>query len=327
MTLPRDHNVVLNQTQFVHLNRPHSPTTASLPNDEKVVAKHSTSQKLPAIGQPPQAPKKSAQPPSIVARVLPASQLEEPPKLARPESSALAAAFSAPRPDASTSQPPRAVDSTSSTFSAAVPIARESPVVSQAAWLAIRHAVSLRVAVDVDSEGRVTDANALDAANPTEKILASSAVQAARRWRFNPARRNGTPVASTTVVVFEFGNNSSSARLLDESQQATASQSNTVIDSAFQTSSAAVPISRESPVISPAAWSAIRHEVSLRVAVDVNSEGRVTGARALDTSDPIEKLLAPAAEQAAHLWRFNPARRNGTAVASTTVIVFQFGKN
>jgi outer membrane biosynthesis protein TonB len=175
----------------------------------------------------------------------------------------------------------------------------------------------------------VTDANALDASNPIEKMLAPSAVQAARRWRFSPASRNGTPVSSTTVVVFQFGKNLLSAPLLDVSlsQQAPASQPPIAVDSASATFSVAVPIARESPVLSPAAWSAIQHEVSLRVAVDVNSEGHVTGAKALDASDPIEKLLAPHAEQAIHLWRFNPARRNGTPVASTAVVLFQFGKN
>ena len=73
--------------------------------------------------------------------------------------------------------------------------------------MAIPRDVSIRVAVQIDREGRVKDARPLNDKDATERLLAKNAVQAARRWRFNPARRDGIPIASETVLVFQFAKN------------------------------------------------------------------------------------------------------------------------
>jgi hypothetical protein len=233
MTEHPNHNTAVNQTQSVHLDRPRATVIASLPQPtpapppaagEKPVARRAVLQRtrnealriqVSSLDMPSRnqqsvpAPRVSFQPPSVVARATPTPRLEDPPNLAIPESSPGVSALLAPRlPSARfTSPPPEPADSPPVMFSAAVPITRASPVLSPAARSAIRQEVSLRVAVEVDSEGRVTGARPLDTANPVEKLLAPLAVEAARLWRFSPARRNGAAVASETVVGFQFGKN------------------------------------------------------------------------------------------------------------------------
>jgi hypothetical protein len=89
---------------------------------------------------------------------------------------------------------------------------------------------------------------------------------------------------------------------------------------------APVPLKRVSPVIPPGARPFIREDILIRVAVDVDSNGKVTDAHPLTTRDGLEKLLAPHAVQAAKLWQFRPARRDGEPVAGETTVVFHFTK-
>jgi outer membrane biosynthesis protein TonB len=58
--------------------------------------------------------------------------------------------------------------------------------------------------------------------------------------------------------------------------------------------------------------------------VQLDPLGQVTSARLLEAEDA-PKLVVPYALQAARLWTFEPARRNGTPVESETVILFRFG--
>ena len=55
--------------------------------------------------------------------------------------------------------------------------------------------------IDVDVQGRVTAVAVIESTNI---LLESSARQAALQWSFEPARRNGHPVAATIVVPVEF---------------------------------------------------------------------------------------------------------------------------
>jgi len=54
----------------------------------------------------------------------------------------------------------------------------------------------------------VIEGRPVGATNPTQKLLSADAVQAAMLWRFEPARKNGRPVASETVLKFDFGRRS-----------------------------------------------------------------------------------------------------------------------
>jgi hypothetical protein len=85
-----------------------------------------------------------------------------------------------------------------------------------------------------------------------------------------------------------------------------------------------VPLKRVAPVIPSRARSVLREPVVVTVVVDVDAHGKVTAARASGDNTGIRRLLAPNSEQAAKQWRFEPALRNGVAVASQTELSFRF---
>jgi len=74
--------------------------------------------------------------------------------------------------------------------------------------------------------------------------------------------------------------------------------------------------------------SEIRSTISSDNAVDVDVRidewGKVISAVPVSTSGPVAQSLLPYAVQAAHGWRFRPARQNGAAVRSDKVLEFLF---
>lgn len=220
----RGQNVFVGSMQSVHLNLPQTEAAASFSEQsidpapatfEPPIAKPSPAKprneetsrtaksslhrkKRPGEGTQVRSGGVSFTPPPVGNRPTPVPRIEDPPELEKSEWStatlipSLPSAFSA-------FEPPL-------TF-AAIPIKRVNPVLPRPASLAIPRDVSIRVAVHIDREGRVKDAHPLNDKDATETLLAKNAVQAARRWRFNPARRDGIPVASETVLVFQFAKN------------------------------------------------------------------------------------------------------------------------
>ncbi len=85
-----------------------------------------------------------------------------------------------------------------------------------------------------------------------------------------------------------------------------------------------VPLKRVAPVIPFRARSLLREAVIVTVVVNVDAHGKVTAAKASGDNAGIRRLLAPNSEQAARQWRFEPALRNGVAVASQTELSFRF---
>jgi periplasmic protein TonB len=63
---------------------------------------------------------------------------------------------------------------------------------------------TVTVLVTVNDQGKVTAAEAQGTTGSIGQMLSGIAVDAARAWRFEPARRNGKPVASTVSLVFRF---------------------------------------------------------------------------------------------------------------------------
>jgi periplasmic protein TonB len=61
----------------------------------------------------------------------------------------------------------------------------------------------VQVKVEINAAGKVTKATPLKV-NATNYALVNSAVRAAESWDFAPALENGRPVASDTIVVFQF---------------------------------------------------------------------------------------------------------------------------
>jgi TonB family protein len=69
--------------------------------------------------------------------------------------------------------------------------------------------VSVKVTVSVDALGKVTAAEGTVEAPTSPGALSEfarrAAVDAARRWRFEPAQVNGHAVPGSCVIHFEFG--------------------------------------------------------------------------------------------------------------------------
>ncbi|KAA6461260.1 TonB family protein [Acidobacteria bacterium AB60] len=79
---------------------------------------------------------------------------------------------------------------------------RVMPQISAHADRTIRGRLAVRVRVAVDRDGKVANAG-FESAGPS-RYFANQALEAARKWRFTPARADGRTVASTWVLRFEF---------------------------------------------------------------------------------------------------------------------------
>jgi TonB family protein len=89
-------------------------------------------------------------------------------------------------------------------YQPAVPIVKATPVYPpELQTLAVTRKI-IEVKVTIDTSGKVTRAEAIPQKNVSQ-FLVNSAVNAARLWRFQPARRNEEPVSSETLLQFAFG--------------------------------------------------------------------------------------------------------------------------
>jgi TonB family protein len=79
---------------------------------------------------------------------------------------------------------------------------RVMPAVAASANRTIHGKVDETIRVDVDSEGRVTNAR-IESRSPS-RYFGSKALEAARRWRFKPARQDGKAVPSAWRLRFQF---------------------------------------------------------------------------------------------------------------------------
>jgi TonB family protein len=81
-----------------------------------------------------------------------------------------------------------------------VPIARVTPEPVDKAWLA-RHGGTAVLMIFVDAEGTVV---APEVVKPLGLGLDQEALRAVRKWKFQPASKNGTPVAASVLVEVTF---------------------------------------------------------------------------------------------------------------------------
>ena len=106
----------------------------------------------------------------------------------------------APSPP-SPAMPPRNSPAMAGNSTSPVPISRPSPVYPQEA---MRQGIggTVRVQVSVAPDGSV---ERMDVAQSSgNRYLDRAAMNAVRRWRFNPAMRNGQPVSATVVIPVDF---------------------------------------------------------------------------------------------------------------------------
>jgi hypothetical protein len=82
---------------------------------------------------------------------------------------------------------------------------RAPPVVAAGIRPRIKGTIPIDVRVSIDTHGRVVSAAPVTKQHSgLEEYLATRAVQAARLWRFEPARENGKPVTGTQTLHFVF---------------------------------------------------------------------------------------------------------------------------
>jgi hypothetical protein len=81
------------------------------------------------------------------------------------------------------------------------------PTVSPSLVAMLKRRVDLQVRVQVDANGRVTAAEPVGPLTGMGDFLARSAVNAARNWTFEPARRGTVALPSEVVLKFSFGPN------------------------------------------------------------------------------------------------------------------------
>jgi hypothetical protein len=82
---------------------------------------------------------------------------------------------------------------------------RAPPVVAAGIRPRIRGTIAIDVRVHIDARGRVNSATPITKQHSgLEEYLAGRAVQAARLWKFEPARENGAAVAGTQTLHFVF---------------------------------------------------------------------------------------------------------------------------
>lgn len=229
MTIYRNPNVFIGATVDFHMDLPQTMATVSpaaapiapptvptvAPTGKSTVFRSSTEQSSgarlsglpfttpPAVAKPAPAPRVE-EPPEIATTVSSSASLPLPvsrfPAVAPPPVPVPAPVLSPPPAPLVTPAPPP-----QSVLLDPIPITRVSPAIPEAVKSEVRRMVLIHVAIQIDAQGRVTGAHALDATDRTATILAPYAIQAAHQWRFSPARRDGTPVAGQTVVAFQFG--------------------------------------------------------------------------------------------------------------------------
>jgi len=144
------------------------------------------------------------QPPPVraIALMPPPPQVSIVPSANAPE---ILASLSAPSPSSLPfSRAPADHREPTISFIAAVPVRKARPALPPNLHAVVENVVSVDVKVVIDATGKVVSATPTEAHMPAQKMLAPQAVQAALLWRFEPARRNGQPVSSESVLKFDF---------------------------------------------------------------------------------------------------------------------------
>jgi len=90
-------------------------------------------------------------------------------------------------------------------FIGPVPVRRVRPTLPIQLQSLADSKVSIDVRVEINAAGDVTQATPVETATAAQRLLAPQAVQAARQWKFQPARKNGQPVETESILRFDFG--------------------------------------------------------------------------------------------------------------------------
>lgn len=152
----------------------------------------------PRPAQGPSPPSETSAAPAQAAPATESAPAQEP-----PSTTAAPPAASAPATVPPPASPPVAQSPAPGGASAKGEVAqRVMPDVAASASRTIRGKVEVRVRLNVDASGAVSDAS-FDAQGPSH-YFSAKALDAARKWQFKPAQANGQGVASIWVLRFDF---------------------------------------------------------------------------------------------------------------------------
>ena len=177
----------------------------------------------PVAAEPPQRAANKNAPRSVFARpftptpsparqVTPVTSFAEPPALSTGATSAAATApwsrpafnLPPPAPSADSAQPePQRPGAPAAVYSPPEPLQQVRPAFPAALKFALSRATTIEVIVTIDDAGRVVKVTPRPqpGLNP---MLLENAVATAKQWRFKPAHRGDTPVASEMLLRFNF---------------------------------------------------------------------------------------------------------------------------
>ncbi len=154
-----------------------------------------------------------------------------------------------------------------------------------------------KLKLTVDAHGYVAGVDILESSNDA---LSSAARKAALQWKFKPAIKDGSAVASTVVQPFSFNGGILTADL--------------PVDTLPE-------VKRSKSPKLPTALAKVQGFVKVRLNLD--AQGNVINAACTKSSH--DELVAPTVE-AAKAWSFKPAVRDGEKVPSTVVVPFVFNE-
>jgi TonB family protein len=141
--------------------------------------------------------------------VSPAAQPATQPEPAQSEHSKPAAVVPADVPHSAAPIPQPANDQKIGSVTESDGIHQVIPDVPRSASNTITGRIKVKVRVEVDASGKVTNAT-LTTPGPS-KYFANLALNAAKKWEFAPPQSNGQPTASTWTLLFEFSKTSTKA--------------------------------------------------------------------------------------------------------------------
>jgi len=153
----------------------------------------------------------------------------------------------------------------------------------------------VNLSLEIDAKGDVTNAIVRHSSHPA---LEKPTLRAVRKWEFEPAFRDGKPVACKIVQPLTFGSSLLSS-----------------VDAK------AIPLYSPKPELAKKLQEV---EGEVGVAVSVDSAGFVTRVKVLYSSD--QRLNLPVLK-AIRQWQYEPAKRKGRSIASKQIQPFTFGKN
>ncbi len=151
------------------------------------------------------------------------------------------------------------------------------------------------VAIEINEKGDVTNAIVKHSSHPS---LEKPTLRAVRKWEYEPAFRDGKPVACKIIQPLTFGS----------------SLLNPVDEKAISLYSPKPELAKKLQEV----------EGNVGVAVSIDSAGFVTRVKILYSSD--QRLNLPVLK-AIRQWQYEPAKSKGRATSSKQIQPFVFGKN